>query len=69
MVNIHFMSLALAEKILAVVVGKAPEKVLVHIAITVPLSRQNQHIESFVGANQRVHDSDRVRRMRPALLP
>ena len=60
---IDFMPLAGSHQPLAVVVGHTPEEVFVHIAESVALAREDEHIETLVGTDEGIDDTDRVRRM------
>ena len=57
------MPLAGSHQPLAVVVGHTPEEVFVHIAESVALAGEDEHVETLVGADEGIDDTDRVRRM------
>ncbi len=53
-VNLNYVypvALAFAEKVLGEIVGKAPEELFVHIADSMTLAREEEHIEPLVRAD------------------
>ena len=56
-------ALTVAQQVLREVVGHTPEEVLVHIAETVTLAWEKEHIEALVCTNQRINNTQRVTRM------
>ena len=61
--DIHLITLACAHQPLAIVIGHAPEEILIHVAETMTLAREDEHIETLVRTNEGIDYANSVRRM------
>ena len=61
--NVDGTGSPVAHEMEGVVVGHFPEEVFVHVAETMPLARENEHIESLVCAYERINYADGVGRI------
>ena len=61
--DVRLPALGVADQPLGVVVGKAPEEIFIHVAEAVALAREDEHVETLVGADQGVDHADGVGRV------